>query len=158
MGEWHPTRLTYQDIPGCAALIGHFFTRNPWTWVPFSTKISLRKMMWRRQHFGCSHGEHPKIVKNGPVFWDKFFQIYTILCKNDPQIGYGFRGKNGTPRTNLIQVPQNNVIWSFFSLSFFIFYSASMVGKNVEIGKLLQFNSIQFILFHLITFTISHLH
>ena len=73
----------------------------------------------------------------GLYFETNSFKYTPFSAKMTLIIGYGFRGKNGTSRTNLIQVPQNNVIWSFFSLSFFIFYSASMVGKNVEIGKLL---------------------
>ena len=33
--------LIYLVIPGCAAPMGRFFTRNLWTWVSFSTKIPL---------------------------------------------------------------------------------------------------------------------
>ena len=37
-----PSGCSYiKGIWGYVALVSHFFTRNPYTWVPFSTKISI---------------------------------------------------------------------------------------------------------------------
>ena len=87
---------------GCAALMGLFFTRNPKTWVPFSTKISLNmgllffpsnfKNFWVFTKKIKGTYILIKIHKNGTFFFFFFF-----LPKWPLKYGYGFWGSSGTP-------------------------------------------------------------
>ncbi len=77
--------------------MGRFFIRNPWTWVHFSEEnpLDIGPFFQNVQNFGClpskvptnfgcSQCEHPKILKNRPIFREKSLEMGTFFGKNDP--------------------------------------------------------------------------
>ena len=55
--------------------------------------------------FGCSKCEHPKIVKNRPIFQGKSLKMGTMLPKWPLNMGRGFKAQAADPCPNQIWVP-----------------------------------------------------
>ena len=88
---------------------GCFFTRNLLTRVPFSAKISPNLGPFSKI-FKCSPCKHPKIVKNGPLFWEISLKMGTFFCQMTHQNRYthfdGSFGRKRYPFSTKLE-PQN---------------------------------------------------
>ena len=69
---------TYQ---GCATLMNCFLQEIPKCGSHFSTNVSLNMSLF--SNFP-KFSEHLKVVKNGPIFWEKSLKVSTFFCQNDP--------------------------------------------------------------------------
>ena len=70
--------FTYLAERGCAALMGRFFTKNPYDGSTFLTEPKF---------LGFRMAKTPKIVKflkNGPSFQEKSLKMGTLFCQNHP--------------------------------------------------------------------------
>ena len=65
---------------GCAALMG-CFAKKSLNMGPISYKKIPKHGFVFPKIFRC---EHPKIVKNGPIFREKSLKMSTFSCQNDP--------------------------------------------------------------------------
>ena len=79
--------LTYLVERGCAALMGRFVTRNPYTWVPFFYQKILKHgstFLTEPKFLGFCMAKTAKFLKNGPIFQEKILKMGTLFCQNHP--------------------------------------------------------------------------